>query len=146
MSNTKEETFECVYCDGVADFVMIEGNFCVCAGCIKDGETDTKSVDDEETKESVCNNRHWHIEKGQLMLTAEDAEKQELVKGVVQVLEKQILMAAYERIVDWQPLENRRLIMKRAGSLDNALLAVQDICANLVLKMAKEKTDDAVQP
>ena len=31
---------ECVYCEGVAEFVMIEGNWYVCRECIKDGETD----------------------------------------------------------------------------------------------------------
>lgn len=35
-------TEECVYCEGVADFIQIDGGWYVCAGCIKDGETDTK--------------------------------------------------------------------------------------------------------
>jgi hypothetical protein len=34
---------ECVHCEGVASFVMIEGGWYICAGCIKDGETDTKA-------------------------------------------------------------------------------------------------------
>ena len=33
---------ECVYCEGVADFIQIEGNWYVCTDCIKDGETDTE--------------------------------------------------------------------------------------------------------
>ena len=32
---------ECVYCEGVADFIMIDGGWYVCANCVKDGETDT---------------------------------------------------------------------------------------------------------
>jgi hypothetical protein len=36
----------CVYCEGVSDFVMIDGGFYVCAECIKDGETDTKAEED----------------------------------------------------------------------------------------------------
>ena len=31
---------ECVYCEGVADFIMIEGGWYVCRLCIQDGETD----------------------------------------------------------------------------------------------------------
>lgn len=31
---------ECVYCEGMADFIQIEGGWYVCASCIKDGETD----------------------------------------------------------------------------------------------------------
>ena len=35
----------CVYCEGVADFVMIEGGWYVCAGCIKEGQTDTEGIE-----------------------------------------------------------------------------------------------------
>jgi len=31
---------ECVYCEGVADFITIDGGWYVCRGCIQDGETD----------------------------------------------------------------------------------------------------------
>jgi hypothetical protein len=33
---------ECVYCEGVADFIWLDGGWYVCADCIKDGNTDTK--------------------------------------------------------------------------------------------------------
>jgi hypothetical protein len=43
----KQITFDidkpCTYCEGVADFVMIDGAWYVCADCIKDGETDTQA-------------------------------------------------------------------------------------------------------
>ena len=87
---------------------------------------------------SECNGNHWHIEGGQLMLTADTEEKKELVKGVIEVLDKQIRLNIYNAIIDWQPLANRRLIMKRARTLDNALLAVQEICANIVLGKHKQ--------
>jgi len=35
--------FECVYCEGVADFKWLDGGWYVCSGCIKDGETDTEA-------------------------------------------------------------------------------------------------------
>ena len=31
---------ECVYCEGVADYIMIDGGWYVCRSCIKDGEDD----------------------------------------------------------------------------------------------------------
>ena len=37
----------CTYCEGVADFVMIEGGWYVCTDCIKDGETDTNAQEGE---------------------------------------------------------------------------------------------------
>ena len=38
---------ECVYCEGVTDFVMIDGGWYVCAGCIKEGQTDTEGINYE---------------------------------------------------------------------------------------------------
>ena len=89
--------------------------------------------------ETTCNGKHWHIDNGQLMLTADTEEKKELVKGVIEVLDKQIRLNIYNAIIDWQPLANRRLIMKRARTLDNALLAVQEVCAEIALGKHKDK-------
>jgi hypothetical protein len=38
----------CVFCEGVADFIWLEGNgqFRVCVDCIKDGETDVEAYVD----------------------------------------------------------------------------------------------------
>lgn len=49
MSNNMEFDIEkpCVYCEGVSDFVMIEGGWYVCAGCIKEGETDIEALSTE---------------------------------------------------------------------------------------------------
>lgn len=38
----------CTYCEGVADFVMIDGGWYVCTDCIKDGETDTQAEEGED--------------------------------------------------------------------------------------------------
>jgi hypothetical protein len=32
----------CVHCEGVSDFVQIDGGWYVCTGCIKEGLTDTE--------------------------------------------------------------------------------------------------------
>lgn len=37
---------ECVFCEGVADFIMIEGGWLACAGCIKEGKTDIESLEE----------------------------------------------------------------------------------------------------
>ena len=37
---------ECVYCEGVADFIWLDGGWYVCTGCIKDENTDTKAERD----------------------------------------------------------------------------------------------------
>jgi hypothetical protein len=38
---------ECVHCEGVADFIMIDGGWYICAGCIKEGKTDTEALEME---------------------------------------------------------------------------------------------------
>lgn len=35
----------CVHCEGVSDFVEIDGGWYVCRDCIKDGETDVEAID-----------------------------------------------------------------------------------------------------
>ena len=80
-----------------------------------------------------CNNNHWVIIDGQLFLTTLDEEQQEIVKTVIKVLEKQIRMKVSEDIWNWKPLTGRKDIMKLSGSLDNALLGVQAICADIAL-------------
>jgi len=42
---------ECVYCEGVADFVWLDGGWHICTGCIKEGYTDTKP--EEKSNEQV---------------------------------------------------------------------------------------------
>jgi hypothetical protein len=43
--------FECVYCEGVADFKWLDGGWYVCSECIKDGETDAKA--ESESMQSI---------------------------------------------------------------------------------------------
>jgi hypothetical protein len=40
---------ECVYCEGVADFVWLDGGWHICTGCIKEGYTDTKPQEKGES-------------------------------------------------------------------------------------------------
>jgi hypothetical protein len=41
----------------------------------------------------------------------------------------------------WKPLTNRKQIIKTAGSVDNALIGVQTICADIALGNYDGKTN-----
>lgn len=84
-------------------------------------------------KKSECSGRHWFVIDGKLMLATETEEEQELAKQIIKVLDQQIREQIYNDICAWQPLKNRRQIMKVSGSLDGALLGVQAICADIAL-------------
>lgn len=40
---------ECVYCEGVADYIMIDGGWYVCRECIKDGEDDVVANENQDS-------------------------------------------------------------------------------------------------
>lgn len=84
-------------------------------------------------KKQKCNGKHWFVIEGKLMLTTETEEEQQLAKQIIKVLDRQIREQIYEDILAWQPLSNRKQIMKTSGSLDGALLGVQGICADIAL-------------
>jgi hypothetical protein len=80
-----------------------------------------------------CKKPHWFVLEGKLMLETAEEKHQDLAKQVITVLEAQIRQKIYDEITAWQPLKNRAQIMKVSGSIDNALLGVQAICADIVL-------------
>jgi len=80
-----------------------------------------------------CKKPHWFVLKGKLMLETAEEKHQDLAKQVITVLEEQIRQKIYDEITAWQPLKNRTQIMKVSGSMDNALLGVQAICADIAL-------------
>jgi hypothetical protein len=86
-----------------------------------------------------CNGNHWSIENNKLLLTTDTEEKRELLKTVVKAVEAEVRLTIYNEICDWKPLENRTAIIKMAGSLDNALLGVQAICADIALGKSNER-------
>jgi hypothetical protein len=77
----------------------------------------------------ICNQNHWKIKNGQLVL--DTPEGQESVKTMVHILEAQIRGRIYEEICAIDLTDNRKQIMK--NGLENSLLTVQDICANVAL-------------
>lgn len=93
-------------------------------------------MSDKET----CNGNHWQVIENRLYLTTENEERKELLKDMIKVLEKEIRTKVYDDIIAWKPLDNRRQIMKISGSIDNALLGVQAICADIALGNTNERT------
>lgn len=89
-----------------------------------------------------CNGNHWSVENNKMLLTTDTEEKRELLKTVVKSLEAEIRLRIYEDICSWKPLDNRTQIMKISGSLDNALLGVQAICADIALGKKDERADE----
>jgi len=82
---------------------------------------------------SKCKDNHWYVEDGQLRLDTPNEQATDLAKQVIKTLEQQIRLKIYNDICDFKPLENRAKIMKLSGGLDNALLGVQAICADIAL-------------
>lgn len=80
-----------------------------------------------------CKKPHWFVLEGKLMLETAEEKHQNLAKQVITVLEAQIRQKIYDEITAWQPLKNRAQIIKVSGSIDNALLGVQAICADIAL-------------
>jgi hypothetical protein len=80
-----------------------------------------------------CKKPHWFVLEGKLMLETAEEKHQDLAKQVITVLETQIRQKIYDEITAWQPLKNRAQIIKVSGSIDNALLGVQAICADIAL-------------
>ena len=91
--------------------------------------------------EHDCNGNHWTIESNKLLLTTDTEEKRELLKAVVKAVEAEVRLTVYNEICAWKPLENRTQIIKVSGSLDNALLGVQAICADIALGKLNERAD-----
>lgn len=76
--------------------------------------------------------------EGKLILETANEKHQELAKQVITVLQAQIRNDIAKEILAWNPVANRKEIVKRSGSIDNALLGVQAICADIALGNEKE--------
>ncbi len=92
-------------------------------------------------KERECEENHWFVQEGQLMLSTPTEAQSKIAKQVIKVLEKQIRLRIAEDITNWKPLENRAQIIKVAGSLDAALVGVQAICAEIAMGKENDGTE-----
>lgn len=85
-----------------------------------------------------CKKPHWFVQDGKLLLKTDNAKHEDLAKQVITVLEAQIRNEVAKEILAWNPVANRKQIVKRSGSIDNALLGVQAICADIALGVERE--------
>lgn len=83
----------------------------------------------------ICKDNHWKIKDGQLIL--DTPAGQQTVKTMVHILETQIRARIYDEICAVDFTSERKRVMK--NGLENALLAVQDICANVALGASNGK-------
>ena len=76
-----------------------------------------------------CKENHWKIKDGQLVL--DTPQGQDTVKSMIRVLEAQIRGKIYDEICALDLTDNRKQIVK--NGLENSLLTVQDLCAQIAL-------------
>ena len=77
----------------------------------------------------ICNEQHWRIKDKQLLL--DTPEGQDAVKAMVKILESQIRQRIYDEICALDLTTDRKRVIK--NGIENALLTVQDVCANVAL-------------
>ena len=83
----------------------------------------------------LCRGKHWWIKDNQLVLGTPDG--QDALKKMITVLEAQIRDRIYDEICAIDLTTDRKRVMK--NGIDNALLTVQDICAQVALGNKNEK-------
>jgi hypothetical protein len=77
----------------------------------------------------ICKENHWKVKDGQLIL--DTPQGQETVKNMVRILEAQIRGRIYDEICAIDLTTNRKQLIK--NGIENSLLTVQDICAQIAL-------------
>lgn len=84
----------------------------------------------------ICKENHWKVKDGQLIL--DTPQGQETVKNMVRVLETQIRGRIYDEICAIDLTTNRKQLVK--NGIENSLLTVQDICAQIALGGKNDST------
>lgn len=78
-----------------------------------------------------CNKMHLTLNNGKVYVTTNKAKNLELAKQFAKSMEAEIRLQIYNEICDIDFTSDRKRVMK--NGLENALLTVQDICANIAL-------------
>jgi len=87
-----------------------------------------------------CRGNHWKSVNGQLLLSTPTGKDETMARQVVDVLRAQVRLEIYEAICNFKVSENRKTIMKYGnGNMDNAMLAIQSICADIALGTSIEQ-------
>jgi hypothetical protein len=82
----------------------------------------------------LCKGNHWSLKDGQLLLDTPTGKDVDSARAIVQVIRAQVRLEVYEAICDLKLATDRKFIMKQSGgNLDNLVLAVQALCADVAL-------------
>jgi len=77
----------------------------------------------------MCKENHWKIDGTKLVL--DTPEGQEAVEQMVKAIQARVRLAIYEEICALDLTTRRKQIVK--NGLENSLLQVQDLCAQIAL-------------
>jgi len=77
----------------------------------------------------ICKDQHWKVKDGKLILDTPDG--QETVAQMVAAIQTRVRLEIYEQICALDLTTQRKQIVK--NGLENSLLQVQDICAQIAL-------------
>ena len=77
----------------------------------------------------ICKENHWKINGTKLVL--DTPEGQEIVEQMVKAIQARVRLAIYEEICALDLTTRRKQIVK--NGLENSLLQVQDLCAQIAL-------------
>jgi aspartate oxidase len=77
----------------------------------------------------ICKENHWKVDGTKLVLDI--PEGQEIVEQMVKAIQARVRLAIYEEICALDLTTRRKQIVQ--NGLENSLLQVQDICAQIAL-------------
>lgn len=77
----------------------------------------------------VCKEQHWQVKDGKLIL--DTPEGQDILSQAVTAIQARVRLEIYEQICALDLTTRRKQIVK--NGLENSLLQVQDICAQIAL-------------
>jgi len=77
----------------------------------------------------ICKENHWKVDGTKLVL--DTPESQEIVEQMVKAIQARVRLAIYEEICALDLTTRRKQIVQ--NGLENSLLQVQDICAQIAL-------------
>ena len=77
----------------------------------------------------ICKENHWKVDGTKLVL--DTPESQEIMEQMVKAIQARVRLAIYEEICALDLTTRRKQIVQ--NGLENSLLQVQDICAQIAL-------------
>jgi hypothetical protein len=79
----------------------------------------------------MCKENHWSIKDGRLILETPGGLDQAKSRAMERAIEARVRLEIYDEICAVKLTDNRKQIMK--NGLENALLTVQDLFADIVI-------------